>query len=72
MGDGSNEDLGTSLFQPGENDMRVSLYALISNFMHLAQVFQIEKDLNIVWKTSHHVTFPQVTMKPQIQVTLKI
>ena len=26
-GDGSNEDLGTSLFQPGENDMGVSLCA---------------------------------------------
>ena len=24
--------------------------------MHLTQVFQIEKDLMIVWKTSHHFT----------------
>ena len=29
---------------------------LISNFMHFVQVFQVEKDLKITWKTSHHIT----------------
>ena len=24
--------------------------------MHLTQVFQVEKDLKIIWKTSHYVT----------------
>ena len=38
-GDGSIEDLRTSLFQPGKNDTGVSLCALFSNYMHLAQVF---------------------------------
>ena len=36
--------------------MGVSLCALISNFLHLAQVFQVEEDLKIAWKISHHVT----------------
>ena len=55
-GDGSNEDLRISLFQLGENDTRVSLSALISNYMHLAQVFQVEKDVKITCSTSHQVT----------------
>ena len=37
-------------------DTRVSLCVIIFNFMHLAQVFQVEEDLNIAWKISHHVT----------------
>ena len=37
--DGSNEDLRTSLFHLGENDTRVSLCALIFNYIHLAQLF---------------------------------
>ena len=53
-GDGSNEDLRTSLFQPGENDTGVC--SLISNYMHLAQVFQVEKDVKITCSPSHHVT----------------
>ena len=49
-------DLRTNLFQQGKNDTRVSLCALLSNFMHLAQVFQVDKDLKIGWKISQHVT----------------
>ena len=52
-GDGSNEDLRTSLFQPGENDTGVSLCALISNYMHLAQVFHVEKDVNMTCSPSN-------------------
>ena len=25
--------------------------------MYLTQVFQVEKDLKIAWKTSHHITY---------------
>ena len=39
-----------------EIDTRVSLCALISNYMHLAQVFQVEKDVKITWSPSHQVT----------------
>ena len=53
-GDGSNEDLRTSLFQPGENDTGVSLCALISNYMHLVQVFQVEKDVKITCSPSNN------------------
>ena len=49
-------DLRTNLCQQGENDTRVSLCALISNFIHLTQVFQVEEDLKIAWKISHHIT----------------
>ena len=52
----SRLDLKTNLFQQWENDIEVSFCALIFNFMHFAQVFQVEKHLKIVWKTSHHVT----------------
>ena len=52
----SKLDLRINLFQQGENDTRVSLCALIYNFMHLTQVFQVEKDLKIAWKISYHVT----------------
>ena len=38
------------------NGTRVSLCALISNFMHLTQVFQVEEDLKISQKTSQHFT----------------
>ena len=37
-------------------DTRVSLYALISNHMHLAQVFRVEKDVKISYSSSHQVT----------------
>ena len=37
-------------------DTGVSLCTLISNHMHLVQVFQVEGDLKIVWKISQHVT----------------
>ena len=33
--------------------MEVSLYALISNYMHLAQVFQVEKDAKITCSPSN-------------------
>ena len=46
----------TCLFQPGENDTRVSLCALISSYMHLAHVFQVEKDVKITCSSSHQVT----------------
>ena len=52
-GDGSNEDLRTSLFQPGENDTGVFLCAIVSNYMHLAQVFRVEKDVKISYSPSH-------------------
>ena len=35
--------------------MRVSLYALISNYMHLEQVFQVKKDVKITCSPSHQV-----------------
>ena len=66
-GDGSNEDLRTSLFQLGENDTGVSLCSLISNYMHLAQVFQVEKDMKIIGSPSHQVTCsPSNNKTPQI------
>ena len=37
-GDGLFEDLTTSFFQPNENEMGVSLYAFISNYMFITQV----------------------------------
>ena len=40
-------DLKTNLFQQRENAIGVSLCALISNFIHLTQVFQVEEDLKI-------------------------
>ena len=52
----SRLDLRTNLFQQRENNTGVSLCVLISNFMYLAQVFQVEEDLKIAWKTNHHVT----------------
>ena len=55
-GDESNEDLKTSLFQLVENDTGVSLCALISNYMHLLPVFQVEKDVKITCSLSHQVT----------------
>ena len=42
-----HEDLRTSLFQPRKNDTGVPLCFLISNYMHLSQVFQVEKDVKI-------------------------
>ena len=37
-------------------DTGVSLCALISNYMHLVQVFQVEKDVTITCSPSHKVT----------------
>ena len=37
-------------------DTGVSLCSLISNYMHLAQVFQVEKDVKITCSPSHQVT----------------
>ena len=66
-GDGSNEDLRTNLFQLGENDTRVSLCALISNYMHLAQIFQVKKDVKITYSPSPQVTCsPSNNKNPQI------
>ena len=39
-----------------QSDTGVSLCVLVSNFMHLEQVFQVDKDLKIGWKISQHVT----------------
>ena len=44
--DGS-EDLRITLFPLGENDIRLSLCAFVSNFMFLAQTFHAIEDLKI-------------------------
>ena len=47
-------------------DTGVSLCALISNYMHLAQVFQVEKDVKITCSPSHQVTcFPSNNKNPK-------
>ena len=46
-GDESFEDLRISLFQPRENDIRISLYAFVSNYMFITRV-----DNSLIWHGS--------------------
>ena len=47
--------LGISMVQT-QRDTGVPLCALISKYMHLPQVFQVEKDVKITCSPSHQVT----------------
>ena len=49
------------------DDTGVSLCALISNYMHLAQIFQVKKDVKITYSPSPQVTCsPSNNKNPQI------